>query len=156
MEERRLAMKVAIASVFAALYASITVISAPISFYAIQVRVSDSLLALSLLFGLPVVIGTSLGCFIANLLGPFGVVDAIGGSLANLVATYIGWKFRKRRALALAQMPFTVSTIVSLYLYKLVNFPFSVTFVYVLFGSIISIVLMGSLLLKLLSRYYQD
>ncbi|MDW8034877.1 MAG: QueT transporter family protein, partial [Candidatus Korarchaeum sp.] len=129
MEERRLAMKVAIASVFAALYASITVISAPISFYAIQVRVSDSLLALSLLFGLPVVIGTSLGCFIANLLGPFGVVDAIGGSLANLVATYIGWKFRKRRALALAQMPFTVSTIVSLYLYKLVNFPFSVTFV---------------------------
>lgn len=148
-------MSVAIASIFAALYSAITIALAPISFYAIQVRISDSLLALSLLFGPPAIVGTSIGCFIANLLGPFGIVDAIGGSLANLVATYLGWKLRRRRPLALAQMPFTVSLIVSVYLYELINLPLPLTFIYVLVGSVISIVVVGSLLLRLLSRWYQ-
>ncbi|MEM0267837.1 MAG: QueT transporter family protein [Candidatus Korarchaeum sp.] len=154
MRDQGLTMRVAMTSVFAALYATITIALTPISFYEIQVRISDSLLALSLLFGTPVVIGTSVGCFIANLLGPFGVVDAIGGSLANLIAAYLGWRLRRRKVLALAQMPFTISIVVSSYLYELLGLPFPVTFIYVLAGSLISIVLIGSLLLKLLGRWY--
>lgn len=156
MVEQGFGMKVAMTSIFAALYTVITVILAPISFYEIQVRISDSLLALSLMFGPPAIIGTSVGCFIANMLGPFGIVDALGGSLANLVATYMGWRLRSRRVVALAQMPFTVSLIVSLYLHRLLNLPFQITFVYLLAGSIVSILLLGSLLLKLLGRWYKD
>jgi len=151
---RGFVMNLALTSVFAALYATITIVLAPISFYAIQVRISDSLLALSLLFGPPVIIGTSIGCFIANLIGPFGIVDALGGSLANLVATYLGWRFRRRRTLAIMQMPFTVSLIVSLYLYELLNLPPLLTFAYLLIGSLISIGGLGSLLLRIVSRWY--
>ncbi|RDD53707.1 MAG: QueT transporter family protein [Candidatus Korarchaeota archaeon NZ13-K] len=154
MEMRGFVMNLALTSVFAALYATITIVLAPISFYAIQVRISDSLLALSLLFGPPVIIGTSIGCFIANLIGPFGIVDALGGSLANLVATYLGWRFRRRRTLAIMQMPFTVSLIVSLYLYELLNLPPLLTFAYLLIGSLISIGGLGSLLLRIVSRWY--
>lgn len=151
---RGFVMNLALTSVFAALYATITIVLAPISFYAIQVRISDSLLALSLLFGPPVIIGTSIGCFIANLIGPFGIVDALGGSLANLVATYLGWRFRRRRTIAIMQMPFTVSLIVSLYLYELLNLPPLLTFAYLLIGSLISIGGLGSLLLRIVSRWY--
>jgi len=154
MRGKGVAMRIALTSIFAALYASLTIALAPISFYEIQVRISDSLLTLSMLFGPPVIIGTSLGCFIANLIGPFGIIDALGGSIANLVATYIGWKLRKRRTFALVQMPITVSLIVSAYLHVLLNLPILIVFLYLLAGSVVSIDIMGLFLLRVIETRY--
>jgi uncharacterized membrane protein len=156
MKGKGVAIRVAFTSIFAALYASLTIALAPLSFYEVQVRVSDSLLALSILFGPPVIIGTSLGCFIANLIGPFGIIDALGGSVANLIATYIGWKLRRRRAFALIQMPITVSLVVSTYLHVLLNLPLIIVFLYLLAGSVISIDIMGLLLLRVIEARYGD
>lgn len=149
-----LSKNVALTSVFTAAYTVLTLALSPISFYLIQVRISDSLLALSIIFGPPAIVGSTLGCFIANLLGPFGIIDAIGGSIANLAATSIGWKLRKRKTIALFQMPLTVSLIVSSYLHGLLGLPILVTFLYLLIGSVISIDVMGFLLLKFLSAYH--
>ena len=151
---RSLSRDVAMLAVIAAAYAALTLLLAPISFYAVQVRVADALLALSVIMGPPAVLGTALGCFIANMLGPFGIVDAVGGSLANLIATALAWKLRSRRALALGQMPFTVSLIVSAYLYQLFGQPFLITFVYILVGSIVAIDVIGLALLKAVERVY--
>lgn len=152
----RVATRVALTSIFAALYTSLTIALAPLSFYEVQVRVSDSLLALSILFGPPAIIGTSLGCFIANLIGPFGIIDALGGSIANLVATYMGWKLRKRRAFALVQMPITISLIVSSYLHILLNLPLLMVFLYLLVGSVISIDILGLFLLRVIEIHYTN
>ncbi len=149
-----LSQEIAYLSIIAAAYAVLTLILAPISFYAIQVRVADALLALSVVMGPPAILGTTLGCFIANMLGPFGIMDALGGSFANFVATAIAWKLRRKPRLALAQLPVTVSLIVSAYLNQLLNLPFLETFVYILIGSIISIDIIGLTLLKAYQRLY--
>ena len=89
------ARDVALAAVLAALYAGLVVGLAPISFYAIQVRVADALLPLSIILGWPAVLGFAVGCFIANFFGlpfPFCVADAVLGSLANLTACALGYK----------------------------------------------------------------
>ncbi len=144
--------EVTLSAVIAAAYAALTLLLAPISYYQVQVRVADSLLALSLLFGWPSIVGVTVGCFIANILGPFGLVDAVGGSIANLVATLIGWKLRRNKLVSLVSMAVVVSAIVSSYLYALFNVPYLVTFAYILAGSLISITGIGYVLLKALER----
>ncbi|MBC7130305.1 QueT transporter family protein, partial [Candidatus Bathyarchaeota archaeon] len=76
----------ALTAVFAALYAIGVILLEPISFGIYQVRVADALLPLSMLFGMSVALGTSLGCIVANAYGGLGLIDIIGGAVANLLA----------------------------------------------------------------------
>ncbi|MCK5563015.1 QueT transporter family protein, partial [Candidatus Bathyarchaeota archaeon] len=78
--------QVSVFMVFTALYATSVVILAPISFGVYQVRLADSLLPLSMIFGIPSAIGLSLGCIISNVYGGLGIIDIIGGTMANFVA----------------------------------------------------------------------
>ncbi len=144
--------EVTLSAIIAAAYAALTLLLAPISYYQVQVRVADALLALTLLFGWPSIIGVTVGCFIANILGPFGLIDAIGGSVANLVATLVGWRLRRNKPVSLVSMAVMVSAIVSSYLYVLFNVPYLVTFAYILVGSLISITGIGYILLKALEK----
>lgn len=69
----------------AALYAVLTVALAPISYGNIQFRVSE-LMVLLAFFDPFYIGGLTLGCFIANLLGPNGLMDVIFGTLATLIS----------------------------------------------------------------------
>ena len=60
--------QIALISIFAALYAIGVISLAPFSYGLVQVRIADALLPLSIVFGMPAVIGLSLGTFIANTL----------------------------------------------------------------------------------------
>ncbi|MGL4346151.1 MAG: QueT transporter family protein, partial [Cellulosilyticaceae bacterium] len=72
-------------AVVAALYATLTVALAPISYGNFQFRISEILVLLA--FFDPFYIGgLTLGCFIANLLGPNGMMDVIFGTLATLLS----------------------------------------------------------------------
>lgn len=69
----------------AALYVVFTLAFYFLSYGAIQFRVSEIMVLLA--FFEPLYMpGLILGCFVANLIGPYGVVDAIFGSLASLFA----------------------------------------------------------------------
>ena len=70
-------------SVIAALYAGLTLVLAPISYGAIQVRVSEALTILPL-FCWEAVPGLAIGCFLANI--PMGPWDMLIGTLATLLA----------------------------------------------------------------------
>ncbi len=74
------------ASVIGALYAALTLALAPISYGALQFRISEALCILP--FFLPASAGgLAVGCAIANLLGPgAGLPDVVFGSLATLLA----------------------------------------------------------------------
>jgi len=92
------------------------------SFGPLQVRVVDALLPLSIVLGFPAVVGVTIGCFIGNLLGsPIGMVDVIGGTIANFVAASLALLITRRRfrggwILAIAVEIATVTVIVGSYL----------------------------------------
>ncbi|MCS6784754.1 MAG: QueT transporter family protein [Candidatus Caldarchaeum sp.] len=160
----------AAAVVFAGLYAAGVIALPALSFEIIQVRISDALLPMALVFGLPSVIGITIGTFIANLFSPFGIVDLLGGTLTNLVATYLGWKmgrnfvFKGSWLFVAIFQALLVTFVVGSYLYVLIGVPptefFGVTVPGIVFawlgvlgGSVVSIVVVGYPLTKAVAKY---
>ncbi len=77
-----------------AVYASLTLLLHPISFGIIQFRVSEALTILPAL--IPAAIpGLFVGCLLANLLGGFGWMDIVFGSLTTLAAAVLTWRLRR-------------------------------------------------------------
>lgn len=74
-------------AIIAALYATVTVLLAPISYGPVQFRISEIMVLLAF-FDPFYIVGLTLGCFIANILGPNGVTDIIFGTLATFVSVY--------------------------------------------------------------------
>ena len=72
----------------------------PFSYGAVQVRVAEAFCLLPV-FGAEYIIGVTLGCFLANLLGST-VIDVIFGTLATLLACLVTYKLRDVRVKGLA------------------------------------------------------
>ena len=81
-----LSLEVALAAIIAAVYAVGTVMLAPVSFLAIQVRLTDCLIPLAFYLRRPAVAGVTIGNVVANLFSPFGFIDIIIGTVANFLA----------------------------------------------------------------------
>ncbi len=77
----------------AAVYAALTLLLEPISYGPIQLRVSEALCVM-VLFTPAAVPGLFVGCVLANILGGFGLYDIVLGSLATLLAAYLGYRLR--------------------------------------------------------------
>ena len=90
--------KLTAAAVTGAAYAALTMLLAPISYGAIQCRVSEVLCILP--FFIPCTAwGLFAGCAIANLLSAAGIFDVVFGSLATLLAALCtAWLGRGRGA----------------------------------------------------------
>lgn len=149
--------KITLTSVFASLYAIGVILLAPISFLLFQVRLADALIPLSIIFGWPAVLGVTLGNIVANVYGGLGYIDIIGGSIANFIAAFVGWKIASRKFTgswftATIAQNIIVSSIVGSYLAVLFNVPLEVGFLGVLLGSIISINVIGYLLVLAIKR----
>jgi uncharacterized membrane protein len=92
-------------AVFAALYVVLNVVQTvtignPTIYGPIQLRVADFMIALTALFGWPMVAGVTLGCFLTNGYYFLGAPDVILGPIANLIAACVVLLLRKRRLLA--------------------------------------------------------
>jgi uncharacterized membrane protein len=140
--------KLAVATVFAALYAVGVIFLAPISFGIFQVRVADAMLPLSMIFGLPSALGLSLGCIVSNVYGGFGIIDIVGGAAANLVACtlawYIGRKGREaQRFLGTVAETVVVALIVGGYLSLIFRVPLEISLLGVFIGEMIAVNLIG-------------
>lgn len=81
-------------AMIAALYATITIVFAPISYYLAQVRISEALTVLAY-FEPAAIPGLFVGCVLANIYGGLGLWDILGGSFLTLIAAYLTWKIRK-------------------------------------------------------------
>ena len=84
----------------AALYVILTFILAPISFGAIQFRFSE-ILVLACFFNKKKIVGLTLGCFLANLVSPLGLMDIGFGTLATFLSC-LGIIFCKHMIVAIA------------------------------------------------------
>ncbi len=74
---------IAFAAVVGAAYCALTLFLAPISFGAVQFRVSEALCILPAFFPVSAW-GLWIGCALANMFGGYGVIDIVFGSLATL------------------------------------------------------------------------
>lgn len=82
--------KLTLAAMVAAAYAVLSLLGAVfgITYGPIQVRFSEALCLLPFLFP-ETAWGLGVGCLIANLFSPYGVLDIVVGSLATLIAALI-------------------------------------------------------------------
>jgi len=156
----------ALAAVFAALYVVINVVQAfsignPSIYGPVQLRVSDFLIAIAALLGLPVVIGVTVGCALVNVFGPIGPIDIIFGSLANLISASLVMLLRKRRLLACILGAMPVGVIVGGgYLWMFAPVPAEFAFlpawigmlISLLISSLIAIAVIGYTILRILSK----
>ena len=100
MERKRINQMVQIALI-GALYTVLTLVVAPISFSTVQFRISEALTLLPL-FSPVGIWGVAFGCFFSNLLGfllgmnPIGLIDALVGTTATLLAGLIAHWIGKR------------------------------------------------------------
>ena len=87
-------------AVIAAVYVVLCLALAPFSYGAVQVRIAEALCLLPV-FGAEYIVGVTLGCFLANLLGST-VIDVVFGTLATLLACLVTYKLRNVRVKGLA------------------------------------------------------
>lgn len=86
-------------ALIAALYAVLALAMPAVSYSIIQFRVSEALVLLPMLYP-EAIPGLALGCFLANLGSPFGVIDIVLGTGCTLLAAWLTYTFRQRPALA--------------------------------------------------------
>jgi hypothetical protein len=108
---------IALTAVFSALYATLVISLSPISFGPLQLRIADTIIPLTMVFGWPVVAGVTLGCFVGNVYGQLGMLDYMLGPAANLLAATLFYKLRQRPLMACSVGPIPIGLIVGGYLW---------------------------------------
>ena len=83
------------AAVIAALYVALTYISSAmgLAYNSVQFRLSEILTVLPV-FTPAAIPGLTLGCFIANISSPFGIIDILCGTLATFLASVVTYAVR--------------------------------------------------------------
>lgn len=138
-------------ALIAAIYTTINILFAPISYGPIQFRIAEALAVLPFI-DRAAIGGLFLGCILANLWGGLGIVDILGGSIFTFIAAILTFKMKKP---IWAPLPPVVlnSLGVSLYLHVLFKIPYWLTVSYIFLGQFMSCYLLGyPLLLMLLKR----
>ena len=147
-------------AVIAALYAVLTLVLAPISYGSIQFRVSE-IMVLFAFFDPFYIGGLTLGCFVANILGPNGMVDAIFGTFATFISVYaisITGKYIKneKAALIAASLWPTIfnGVIIGWELNYLYQFPLILSVLEVAAGEIVVVTIVGVPVMNLIKNKY--
>ncbi len=87
--------KIAFGALIASMYTALTLLFAPISYGAVQFRISEALAVLP--YFTPVAIyGLFIGCIISNIFGGNGIHDILFGSLATLAAAAATYRIRSK------------------------------------------------------------
>lgn len=152
--------QIATVGLIAALYAVITLALGFISYGQIQFRISEILMFLPL-FGKEYIIALTLGCFLANVVGPFGVPDIIFGTLATLISSILVYYTPKliknnKYTLFIASLWPTIinALIIGWELYKFFGVPFVLGFLQVGFGEFVVITIVGLPVFKMVNNKY--
>lgn len=148
MKEKRFNAKfMAQGAIIAAMYAALTILFAPISYGAVQVRISEAFTILPL-FTPAAIPGLFIGCLLANILGGAIVWDIIFGSLATLIGAALGYLLRFNRWLVPIPTIVSNSVIIPLILkygYGM-DMPLWMLVLYLAIGEVIGCYLLGELL----------
>ena len=141
--------KLVYGGVIAALYVVLTLAFRPISFSAIQFRISELLVILPV-FTPAAIPGVFVGCLLANWLGGAAILDIIFGSIATLIGAYGTYLLRKKGYLS--SLPAIIIPFVLRYAYGSTDIiPFMMLTVGI--GEIIAVGILGNILRLVLDKY---
>ena len=112
------------AAIIAALYAALTVFIMPASYGVMQLRVSEALTILPI-FTPAAIPGLFIGCVVANLVSPVGLIDVVIGSAATLIAAVATYKLRDHKLLAIIPPVIANAVLVGGELFYFYNVDFS-------------------------------
>lgn len=141
---------IAKAAIIAALYCVATLLIAPIAFGENQVRISEALNVL-VYFTPAAIPGLFVGCILANLSSPFGLIDIALGSLATLLAALVASKIKNKYLVEIPSILFN-GVLVGFVLYKMASVPFVAGFLSVCLGQAISLYALGLPLLLIIEK----
>ena len=102
MNQSKLVRRICFIGIVSALYSVTTIVLAPFSFGAIQVRISEALTLVAVLCP-EAIIAVSIGCAISNFVGALmgvniiGFMDVLFGTMATLIAAFLTYKCRNIR-----------------------------------------------------------
>ncbi|NMF06037.1 QueT transporter family protein [Clostridium beijerinckii] len=149
-------------AIIAAIYVVITLVLAPISYGPIQFRVSEIMVLLAF-FDPFYIVGLTLGCFIANILGPNGLADIIFGTLATFISVYavsITERFvkSKKTSLIIASLWPTIfnGVIIGWMLNYIYQFPLVLSIGEVAIGEFVVVTIVGVPIVRLLQNKYSS
>ncbi|MFV0379215.1 MAG: QueT transporter family protein [Anaerorhabdus sp.] len=156
-----------IISLIAAIYVALTLVLGFFSFGPIQIRISEALTLLPLIYPLSIW-GVTIGCFISNLFGAMlgtnlaGFMDVIIGTSATLLAAVLTYKFRNikffKMPLLSISMPIIINAVVIGLELSYVLMPQAMSYAIPLFmfqvglGELISIIIFGVPLVYFLKK----
>jgi len=125
----------------AGIYVALTLLLAPLSYGAIQFRLSEMLMIL-ILYNPIYSISLSVGCLLANLASPMATIDVIFGTLATVISAVI-MIFIKNKTLS-SLIPSVVNGIViAIELYVAYELPILLSMVQVFIGEFVVVSIIG-------------
>lgn len=146
--------KVTRLAIIAGLYAALTIVFSFMSYGDIQVRLSEMLIILCF-FNKDYIISLTLGCLMANIFSPFGIVDCIFGTLATFLSAifiYISRRYFKFNLFLTCLWPVLFNgLIVGTEIAVLSDAFVGLSILYVSIGELIAMVI-GFIVMKLLSK----
>ena len=157
--EKKTVQRLARTAIIAALYAVITLALAPISYGAVQFRVSEIMVLLA--FFDPFYIGgLTLGCLIANILGPNGIADIIFATFISVYAISLTGKYIKNntKSLVIASLWPTIfnGLIIGWMLNYLYQLPLVLSMGEVAIGEFVVVTIVGVPVVKMIQSKYKN
>lgn len=142
------------AALIAAIYATLTILLGSISYGPVQFRIAEALTILPALTpaGIP---GLFVGCLVANILGPYGLIDMVLGGGATLIAAIFSYQLRKKPILVPLPPVLVNAVVIGMMLYYVYAVPMSLfaCMAAVGLGQLVTCYGIGYPLLKILGRY---
>lgn len=152
--------KIVKTGVVAGVYAAVTLAFGFISYGTIQFRIAEVMTLLPLI-SKEYILALTIGCFLANVIGPYGVPDIIFGTLATFISVYLVYltgktmKGKKGYVLIASLWPTIVNAIIiGIMLNKLFGVPLILSMLQVGFGQFVVITIIGVPLFKILEDKY--
>jgi len=140
---------IALTGITAAVYMAATLAVAPVAYGSVQFRVSEVMVLLAWVN--PVFApGLILGCALANLFSPLGVIDLLFGTFHTFCSVMM---IRRTKNMAVASLwPTIFSFIIGLELYIAFDAPFVVSTLWVMLGEFICITCIGCIVFAILRK----
>lgn len=141
---------IVMAATIAAIYFVLSMALAPISYGLVQFRISEAMTILPL-FTPAAIPGLFIGCMFANILGGFGLIDIVFGSLTTLAAAYLTSKMRNKYLAVLPPILLN-ALIIPIWVSSAMNVPYIIGVGTIGFGQFVSAGILGIVLASIFER----
>ncbi|CEN84099.1 QueT transporter family protein [Paeniclostridium sordellii] len=152
--------KLVMTSLVAAIYAVLTLVLGAISYGPIQFRIAEIMVLLAFIKK-DYIWGLTIGCFLANVIGPYGVPDIVFGTTATFLSVYAIYltgkvmKGKKYAILIASIWPTLINAVIIGFMLNIfVGMPLILSMIQVGFGEFVVITIIGVPLYKIIGKKY--